>query len=293
MNKVKIISDSACDLPKHLLVANDIDYISMICTLGDTDYRALLGWENLSPTELYTMMRNGVKPMMSLIKDVDFKEKFEEYLSQGYDIVYIAVSSGLSASIKGSYRVREELKEKYPNQQIHIVDSLVGDMSQGLICLRAAELRDEGKSSQEIYEALENEKFNYHQCGTVSDLKYLRNAGRVKASAAFFANLIGIKPILISDIEGKNVPIAKIRGRKQSIEYMADYVKNHIVDPEKHLLSIIHADCYEDAVLFKEEILKRVPNVKEIMISDCGWIIGCSAGPTTLNVYFYGVKRTE
>ena len=293
MNKVKILLDSACDLTKELLERYDLDYVPMMVLLNEVQYVASLSWDNISPKELYSMMRDGIRPYTSQVNELDYERKFREYLNQGFDIVYIAVTSGLSASINAAYKVKEVLVKEYPNQKINIVDSLVGDMGQGLMGIYAAELRDEGKDADQISEMLEKEKFNFHQCGTVDDLKYLKNAGRVSGPAAFFANLFGIKPILISDLEGKNLAFKKVKGRKASIEFMADYVKDHIKDPETHYISIINADCYEDALLFKEEILKRVPNTKGVLISDCGWIIGASAGPTTLNVYFYGVKRTQ
>ena len=291
MNKVKIISDSACDLTQELLDRYDIDYVRMIITLNDVNYEASLAWDNMTPKELYTLMRSGCKPYTTQVNDAQYEEKFREYLDKGFDIVYVACSSGLSASIHSAERVVPTLKEEYPNQDIYVVDSLVGDMSQGLECIYAAEQRDLGLSAKEIADKLLEERFFFHQCGTVDDLKYLKNAGRVKAPAAFFGNLFLIKPILVSDTQGKNVALTKIKTRQKSIEFMADYVKEHIREPEKYYISIIHADCLEDAIKFKEEVLKRVPNAKDVLISDCGWIIGSNAGPTTLNVYFHGDDR--
>ncbi len=159
MNQVKIISDSACDLTKELLDRYDVDYVRMIITLNEKNYEASLAWDNMTPKELYTLMRSGVKPYTTMINEAQYEAKFREYLDRGFDIVYVACSSGLSASLHAAERVAPELKKEYPNQDIYVVDSLVGDMSQGLECIYAAEQRDLGLSAKEIADILSEERY--------------------------------------------------------------------------------------------------------------------------------------
>jgi len=290
MNDFKILVDSAANLTPELLNEYDLDYVSMTVLVGEKEYEATLGWRDITPTELYNQMRKGVVPHTSQINETTYVKKFEEYLSKGMDVLYIACTSGLSSSINSSFLAKEELTQKYPNQRLEIVDSLVPGMSHGLLGMRASNLKNDGKTLDEVIGVIEQEKLHYHQFGTVNDLNFLKRGGRVKASAAFFGNLIGVKPILTGDTKGSNVALCKVKGRKTSIEKIAELVASHMEDPENHYISIIHADCMEDALTLKEKILEKVPNTKGVLINEVGWIVGATSGPSTLNVYHYGTK---
>jgi len=164
-------------------------------------------------------------------------------------------------------------------------------MGQGLMGIKAAELRDEGKTVDEIADEIEKTRLNMNQWATTGSLTYLKNAGRVKASAAFFGNLIGIKPIIISDIKGNNYAYKKVKGRKASLQELATSVINHCPDPEHNYLAITHAVCLEDAKELVRLIEEKI-RFKRVFIMDMGPILGGSCGPEMVAAYHYGTEVT-
>ena len=300
MAKFAIIGDSTCDLTTEMRKARDIDYARMLVSWTDVkdksehEIYASLDWDQgLTVKEYYDVLRAGNRIITSQVTEQEFDEVFSRHLSKGEDVLYISCSSGLSASVKLAQRlVNEKYSKQYPDRKIVIVDSLISCMGQGMMLLRAADLRDEGKSIEEVAKELEETKLCYNQVATVETLDYLKRAGRVKAAKAFFGNLFGVKPILISDRAGMNHAIDKGKGRKGSIIHVAEIVKETAVEPEKRTCYVLHADAKpEDVELMVSKIKELVP-FKEIKVMYLGPIIGCSTGPGTFGIYYYGKEVT-
>ena len=223
MNKIALFGDSTCDLTPALRKSRDIDYVRMLVNWTDKEKKnheiyASLDWEVLSPKEYYNLMREGYVIYTSQVTEQEFDEKFLPHLDRGEDILYISCSSALSQS--GNLAVRLA-KEKYavshPNCRIIVVDSLCSCMGQGSMLLRAADLRDQGKTIDEIAEEIEKTKLCYNQIATVEDLSTLAKHGRVKAAKAFFGNIFGVKPMIISDAKGNNFAVEKAKGRRNAL----------------------------------------------------------------------------
>lgn len=295
MSKFAIIGDSTCDLTPEMRKAHDIDYARMLVSWVDKQKKqheiyASLDWDEISPKEFYDILRSGIRIITSQITEQEYDEVFRRHLAKGEDILYIACSSGLSASIKLCERLTQEkyLKE-FPDRKIIIVDSLLSCMGQGSMLLRAAEMRDNGSTIEEVAKEIEDTKLCYNQVATVESLDYLKRAGRVKASAAFFGNIFGVKPILISDRAGMNHAIEKAKGRMNSIRRCAEIIRDTVVNPENQICYVLHADAkQEDVDMMVNKIKELVPNFKEIKVMTLGPIIGCSTGPGTFGIYYYG-----
>ena len=292
MNKFAILLDSTCNFTVSDLKEFDIDYCRMSVSLGDKIYYADLSWPDMSPKEFYDIMRKGTRPYTQLVKEDEYREKFNKYLDQGMDVLYIACSSALSASVKLGAKVAKDIMDKNPGKKIIVIDALNSGMGQGLMGIKASQMRAEGKSIDEVAATIEKEKLCYNQFATVGNLTYLKNAGRVKASAAFFGNIIGIKPIIISDIKGNNYAYKKVRGRKAALEEIASSVVANAIDPENHYLAIDNADCLDDAKHLIEMINSKGVKFKRYFTNPCGPILGASCGPDTIIAYFYGKEVT-
>ncbi len=300
MAKFAIIGDSTCDLTPEMRKARDIDYARMLVSWTDVkdksehEIYASLDWDQgLTVKEYYDVLRAGNRIITSQVTEQEYDEVFGRHLEKGEDILYIACSSGLSASLKLAQRLaNDKYSKKYPDRKIVIIDSLISCMGQGMMLLRAADMRDEGKTIEEIAKELEETKLCYNQVATVETLDYLKRAGRVKAAKAFFGNLFGVKPILISDTAGMNHAVDKGKGRKGSIIRVAEMVKETAVEPEKRICYVLHADAKpEDVELMVSKIKELVP-FKEIKVMYLGPIIGCSTGPGTFGIYYYGKEVT-
>ena len=298
MNKFVIFADSTSDLTTEQRKENKIEYVRMLVNWTDKDKvfhetYADLDWSEMSPTQYYNLMRDGSVIMTSQVTEQEFDLKFIPHLEKGEDILYLACSSGLSASGKLAERLaKEKYSKDYPNCRIRVVDTLISVMGQGLMCLKAAELRDAGKSLDEIADEIEKTKLSYNQTATVEDLTTLAKHGRVKASTAFFGNIFGVKPILISDAKGNNFAVEKAKGRRNALLRLAAITKERVIAPEKQVCYVCEADAKAEDLELLVSQLKEI-GFKSVVTQKLGPIISASCGPATIGVYYVGKEETR
>lgn len=291
MNELKILLDSTCNMTPELLEEFDVGYVPMSVSIDDKQYPATLDWNAMTPHDFYDIMRSGKRPYTQAIPEATYTEYFTALAKENKDILYIGCSSALSGSVKIGAKIAKEVMKEYPSVKIIVIDALNSGMGQGMMGIRASEMRKEGKTIDEIAAVIQREKLKYNQWAYTGSLKYLKNAGRVKASAAFFGDIIGIKPIIISDVEGNNYAYKKVRGKKAALQELADSIIANAIDPENNYLSIDNADCEADA----QELLKLLEgkiHFKRVFIVPLGPILGASCGPDTLIAYHYGKEVT-
>lgn len=293
MRDYVILSDSCCDLDADLRKKYGIEYIPMRIIFGDTDIPASLDWEKISPKEFYDMMRGGVRVRTAQINADEFKEAFSKYLDEGKDVMYIACSSALSNSYKSSLMAHDILAQERPDGKIVCIDSRNACLGLGMICMTASELRAEGKSIDETAQYIEAHKQEINQFATVESLNYLKRAGRVSTTSAVFGGLLQVKPIIISDADGQNVAVEKVKGRKNSLVRLADLFKETYRSNPHQRICIGHADAPEAAEELKALVKERMPEEGvEVITAGIGPIIGATTGPGTLAVYCYGKEVT-
>ena len=200
-----------------------------------------------------------------------------------------ACSSGLSASLNAAIMLAEnDLKKRFPERKVIVVDTLRAGMAQGMIVMLAVDLMKQGKTIEENAAILEQEKTSFKEVGIPETLSYLKRAGRVSASAAFMGNLISLKPILVFDEKGSNIAVEKAIGKKKAFRRMAEMIRDDIFDPENQEIYLMNADCNpEDVEFFKNAILEQV-KVKNISVNTLGPVIGASSGPGTIIVNYKG-----
>ncbi len=293
MKKYVIVTDSCSDLRRELREKYDIDYIPMHTNSDGEEFPASLDWEYIPLKEFYSRMRSGSRFMTAQITEWEYTERFEKYINEGYDILSISCSSALSASVKVSYMVRDKLMEKYPGTQIRCVDSLNSCFGLGILCIAASRMRAEGKTIDEAYQWLEENKLNAQQYCTVDSMDYLRRAGRVKASKAFFGGILNIKPIIISDASGINNAVETVTGRKTAIKRVITRFTEHYRSNPYQFVCVQHADCIEEGEALKAKIEEVLPDKDiPVILENYGPIIGASAGPGSIGVYFFGDEVT-
>lgn len=291
MNKVKIITDSCSDLSGELLTKYDIDYAKMTTVCEDVQQEASLLWEYYSPKELYDKIRNGIKVTTTQVPPEEFTRIFDLYIND-YDIVYIGCSTKQSGSVNTAAVIAKQYKEKYPDSSIYCIDSLNASIGEGMLAIKAAEMRDEGKSAKEIFDSVSAMRNNVREFITVHTLEYLRRCGRVKATAAFVGNLMGVKPILISDANGVQTPVKKVKGRKNSFAEIVNLMKENITDSEDQTIYLVHADCDPAEIeALKNETLSKI-KCKDVLPLYIGPIIGASVGPDAIGLFAFGTEVT-
>jgi DegV family protein with EDD domain len=286
-----IITDSTCDLGKEMRRSHGIEYLKMPVTYKDKQSYCSLEWEYFSEKQFYDDLRAGILYRTSQITIEMYIEAFEKAAADGKDILSVSCSSALSGSINSSVVARATVLEKYPEAKIFCLDALIASLGQGLICCRAADMRKDGKTIEEVAAWIEENKLCFQQSASVADLSYLKRAGRVTVAAAAMGKIFSIKPIIISDSKGQNLSIAKVRGRQKSFRECVNYVSENIVDPGEQVIFISHADCEQDALSLKQLLLEKF-TCKDVYINSVGPALGASVGPGMFGIYFYGKKVT-
>lgn len=237
----------------------------------------------------YAAMRAGAKVVTSQITPERYLEAMRPILARGQDILFVGMSSGISGSYNSAEMAAAQLREEFPERVIRTVDTLGASLGEGLLAVKAVECRDAGMSLEDTYALLERLRHSMCQVFTVEDLKYLRNTGRLSNVAAIVGMVLNIKPLLKGDTEGKIVSFAKVRGRKASIQAMAQRYDEFVCDAGEQIVGIAHADCQDDVNTLIGLLNAKHPP-KEIMTVMYEPVTGSHVGPGTLALFFLGDK---
>lgn len=293
MSEYVIFIDSTGDLPLDLRTKYDIDYCPMMLNIDGKEVVASLDYDQgYSPKDLYDIMRGGTRVFTSQVPNQTFLDKFEPVLSSGKDILYIGCSGVLSASVAAAELLAKNvLRPKFPGRKIVCFDSKIACYGQGQMAIYASELRKEGKTLDEVVAWLEANKFKFNQFATVATLSYLKRAGRVSAGSAFFGNMLGVKPILISDCQGQNFAQEKVKGTKTSLLRLVELALEASENPDGKTFFIGHADDLAAAQFIEAELKRRAPKANTYL-GPIGPIIGASTGPGTAAIYVFGKEVT-
>ena len=292
MRKVKIITDSCADLTAEQLSRYDIDYAKMSTVYNGVESPALLTWSDEEAHVLYNIMRDGNRITTAQVSVEEFQRIFYEYLKQDMDIVYIGCSSKSSGSVNTGFVIAKKLMEAYPESKIICIDSLNASMGEGMLAIEAAKMANEGATATEIEKHILSVRKKVNQYVTVHSLDALKRAGRVKGSAAFFGNLMGVKPIIIADANGDQAAYKKVKGRQKSFEEIVSMLKASIVDPENQVIYFTHADCSAEEVKTLVTLIKQEIPCRGVEVGYIGSIIGASIGPDAVGIWGFGQEVT-
>ena len=292
MRKVKIITDSCSDLTAEQLARYDIDYAKMSTVYNGVESPALLTWSEDEVHTLYNIMRDGNRITTAQVSVEEFNRVFEIYLMLDMDIVYIGCSSKQSGSVNTGFVTAKKLMEKYEGSTIICIDSLNASMGEGMLAIEAAKLANDGASATEIEEHILSIRKKVNQYVTVHSLDALKRAGRVKGSAAFFGNLMGVKPIIIADANGDQAAYKKVKGRQKSFEEIVAMLKASIIEPEKQTIYMTHADCAKEEIDGLVALIKQEIPCLDVEVGYIGPIIGASIGPDAVGIWGFGQEVT-
>ncbi|MGI5999499.1 MAG: DegV family protein [Candidatus Merdisoma sp.] len=291
MNPYVIMTDTTADLPESYIQEHQLAILSLSYTIEGNTYDR----ENpLDVREFYAKMRAGSMPTTSQVNPEQAKEAFKACLDQGNDVLYIAFSSGLSGTCGSGMVAAEEIREsgEYPDRKLIVIDSLGASLGEGLLVHKAVQLKEAGKSMEEVADWVEKNKLHLCHNFTVDDLFHLHRGGRVSKATAVLGTMINIKPVLHVDDEGHLIAIGKVRGRKKSlaalVDRMADQIKGY--EDQNSEVFISHGDCQEDAEYVQKLVQERF-GVDKFIINHVGPTIGAHSGPGTVALFFMGNPR--
>jgi DegV family protein with EDD domain len=278
---VRIVTDSAADLPMEITNRYSIEVVPMIVYMEEKEYEDCV---TLDPKTVYKSMRAGGIPKTAQIPAGKLQSVLEPHAASGEPTVYIGFSSELSGTYQTAVLVNEQLKDKYPEMQVAVLDSKCASLGMGLAVYLTAEYASQGHSYEEVLEAARFYCDHTEHLFTVDNLIYLARGGRCSRAAAFMGGLLDIKPLL--DVEdGKLIPIEKLRGSKRLFKRMVELMGERGVDLANQVIAIGHGDD-EDHAIELRDMIKDAYGFKDCIMRDIGGAIGAHAGPGTIALFF-------
>lgn len=290
MSEFVLMTDSCCDLSPEMAAEMDLTILPMLLQMGDDSYRNWLDGREISVSDFYTRIRAGESATTAAVSVGDFEVAMEQILGSGKDLLYLSFSSGLSSTFQNANIAAEDMRERFPERRIEIVDTLCASMGEGLLAYLCAQQQQQGKSLDEVRDFAESTKQHLCHWFTVDDLNHLKRGGRLSSTAAFFGTMLSIKPVLHVDTEGHLVPVSKCRGRKAALTALVDAMEKTADDPKDQTVFISHGDCLQDAETVAAEIRRRF-GTERIYINPIGPVIGSHSGPGTVALFFLGKER--
>lgn len=290
MKDYKIFTDSTADLSQELVDLLDVMVVPTDVTIGGKTYRDFPDERELKKADFYAMMRGGEMPTTAVINPERFIEYFEPVLRDGFDILHLVFSSGLTTTMQNSLIAAEELKEKYPDSDILVVDTRAVSLGKGLLTYYAAGMKKDGKTKEEIADWVLQTRDHVCHWFTVDDLDHLKRGGRISGTSAAIGGVLNIKPIMHVSIEGKLEPTDKVRGRKTALEALLKKIETTAQNIEDQTMFFVHGDCADECDYLVEECKKRF-GVKTVYSNWIGPVIGAHAGPGAIALFFIGSKK--
>lgn len=285
---LKIITDSGSDLPLDTINKYDIE-VFPLCIIDGND--ELFIGEDINRDKLFENMKNGQVYKTSQASPAYILEKFKEFVINGYDVLYLPISSGISGTYETALSAKNEVLKSFPHGKIEVMDTKAATMGQGMITIKAAMLDKKGLSIEEIVKELEYIIENQIHLFTVGNLEYLYRGGRLSKTAKIIGGLLDMKPVLeLERKEGKIVPLDKARGFHGFLRKLKGYVnklsKDGKFDPNQTVI-ICHGKWEDEAKMTKDFFVEELKVTESnIEILDLGCVIGSHTGPEVLTVFF-------
>lgn len=290
MSEYALFSDSTLDLTPDCCEKYDITVIPMCVSVDGKLYRYNIDEKELSCAEFYERLKSGASCSTSQINYKDFTDSFEPVLKQGRDILYICFTSGMSSTFNTCNIAVNDLKKKYPERKIIVIDSLSASIGEGVLVLNAAVKRQNGTDIDTLAKWVEENRTKSCHWFVVEDLDQLKKGGRISAAAATFGKALGIRPLISVDMQGKLIPISKIRGQQKVYSEIVSRLVADGVNTKEQTVIIGHANCPEKADELKK-LIKEKKLVKHIIIANIGPVIGTHVGSGMLALAFMGERN--
>ncbi|MBR2449564.1 MAG: DegV family protein [Clostridia bacterium] len=285
----RLFCDSNCELWHTKVDALGLNVIRMPYIIDNEEYFYDMGKEH-DFKGFFDKMRNGATPKTSALNEFAYTEYFEPILKNGEDIYYITFSHQMSGTFNAMQNVINQLKEKYPEREIRFKDTKTISLGSGFITYYGALKYKEGATMDELdayFDELIEHTSTYF---VVEDLTYLYRGGRVSGLSKVFGNLLGIKPVLYFNKEGKIININKVKGMKKALTTLIEYMKEKGSELDKYDVYVMQADSQKEAEIFKESIKSQFSGVN-VIVQPVGPVIGAHCGPGTIGLIFHSKER--
>ncbi len=286
---------STADLTKEYFASRDIHYVCFHYAIDGRELMDDLG-ESMPFEEFYRRMSEGAETRTSQINISEYVDYFSSFLEKGLDVVHVTLSSGISGTINSARNAALVAKERYPQRNVYVIDSLSASSGYGLLMDAAADRRDEGMGAEELARWIEDNRLKMNHWFFSTDLTSYVRGGRISKAAGWFGGLLDICPLLNMDDLGRLIPRYKIRTKKKVIKTIVDKMSAMARDGADYdgKCFISNSACIEDAKEVAALVEQRFPKLNgKVQIFSVGTTIGSHTGPGTVALFFWGEKREE
>ena len=281
MNKVKIITDSTCDMGADLAKKYDVEVLPLYVNFTDESFKDGV---NISTDELYKLVeKKNELPKTAAIDIVTLEETFKKWLDQGYDIIFTGISKSMSRTYENAVMAKDELEAN----NIYIVDSKNLSTGIALTVLKACKYRDEGLSAKEIVDKMLEITDKVRAQFGIETMDYLYKGGRCSSVAKLFGTILKIKPIIFVRDGKMSVGMKPIGKMKVALDKMIDMFltdyRNGNVDRDK--VFITHSIAIESEKYIRERLEAEVKDM-EIISTVAGCVISSHCGKGTIGILY-------
>lgn len=274
MEKIKLITDSTCDLTPELIEKYNIHVLPLTVNIGNQTYK---DGESITLEEMYQGVENGGPfPTTSQVNPQEFHDVYKTYLDEGYKIISVHVSSQLSGTLQSAVIAKDMLE----TEDITIVDSQGVSGMLFLLLVEAGKMIEEGKSLQEVVEGIKENAKKVKLLATFDTLEYLVKGGRVPKSVGAIGGFLGIKP-LITLVDGKLEMMDKVRGNKKALSALKAFIDESNVREGTKVVVINSLDSEMNRSVIKH-LEEKGLEYHEIQV---GCVLGVHAGPKLVGIF--------
>ncbi len=288
---LRLFTDTDTDITKEGAGKYGYELISMPYSIDGNTVRPYEDFETFDAHAFYNQLRSGVLPNTSAISEENYVSYFEPVFAAGDDILYVHFSAAMTATFDVMHRALEKLKEKYPGRRFYEIDTLgITLMSYSIVC-EIGQMYLDGKSAEEMVEWAKKGVYTWATYFFADDLKFFHHSGRVGGLAATMGTLLGVRPIIYMDSDGKMTSIGKERGRRKAMTALIDKMKEIGDEVQAHPVYVGHADAPGLVEEFTCLLRETFGNDLKIEIVDVNPTAGSHCGPDTLGVCFHSIRR--
>lgn len=281
---LRIITDSASDLPKDYIMQHNLHVIPTPVVIDDVDY---FDGETIQTEEFYHILDDIKRDVKTYhINPAMFTEAFLPYAKTGDSIIYLCFSTGIAGTYNAANIAKSNILEDYPEFDLTIIDSKCASAGFGLLVSKLVTMLEKGASKEEIIEAAGYFISHIRHVFTVQTLAYLIKGGRLTKFKGTLAETLDMKPVLIVNEEGALAVIKTVRGRKKSLRYLIDYAKENAYQPENQTIALCHGEDTE-SLAFVNELVQETFHPKDTIISVVGCAIGAHTGRGLVGFCFF------
>lgn len=287
---LKIITDSATDMPREIIDRFGLHVIPTPVVIDDVDY---LDGATITTGDFYKILDDVNRDIKTYHINPDmFENAFRPYAERGDSVLYLCFSTGIAGTFNAANLAKQAVLEDYPDFDLTIIDSKAASIGFGLIVYKLLLLQEQGADKETLIRAARFFISHIRHVFTVSTLKYLIKGGRLSKFKGTAGELLDMKPVLIVDQDGSLQVLKTVRGHKKSLKALVDYVSENIADPSRQIMGICHGEDPESLSLAKKLLLDTV-TPKELIEATVGCAIGAHTGRGIIGIVFFDEINEE